>query len=366
MRIQGLQKLDWYIIRKFLVTFFLSIAFLSLIIVIFDVSEKIEDFVRREAPLREIVFDYYLNFIPYFVNQYSPMFVFLTVIFFTSKMTQDSEVVAILSSGISYHRLMVPYLVSAAIIACFSLFMSMWIIPHANVVRVDFEMKYNTYMKNQVKQGHNMHYKLEDNHFVYIESFSAYNNTAYNFTLEDLSTGHLTSKLTAESAQYDTVTGVWKLRNWFIRDYDEGMGDHIRSGRQLDTVISLTRDDFFINRFTIEKLNQRELNRLIQIQLYRGDASVSDAQMEKHNRYAMPFSVFILTIIGVALCTKKKRGGMGVNLAVGTALAFSYILFMQFSKMFVITDTLPAHIASWLPNYLYTVIAIVVYLKAPK
>ena len=332
MRIQGLQKLDWYIIRKFLVTFFVSIAFLSLIIVIFDISEKIEDFVRKEAPLREIVFDYYVNFVPYFVNQYSPMFVFLTVIFFTSKMTQDSEVVAMLSSGISYHRLMVPYLVSATIIAMLSLTLSLWILPHANATRVQFEQKYNPWRK--VKMGHDMHYKLEDDHFVYIESFSAYNNTAYNFTLEDLSTGRLTSKLTAESAQYDTVTGVWKLRNWFIRDYDEGMGDHIRSGRQLDTVISLTKDDFFRNRYTIQELNKKELDELIATQKMRGDATVNMSLIEKNNRYSLPFSALILTIIGVALCTKKKRGGMGWNLAAGTALGFSYILFMQFSEMF--------------------------------
>ncbi len=364
MKIQGLQKLDWYIIRKFLVTFFSAILLLSVIIVIFDVSEKIEDFVRKEAPLREIVFSYYLNFIPFFINMYSPMFVFLTVIFFTSKMTQDSEVIAILSSGISYHRLMIPYLVSAVFIALLSLGLSQWILPHANARRVEFEQKYVSIRK--VKMGHDMHYKLEDDHFVYLESFSAYNNTAYNFTLEDLSGGRLRSKITAESAQYDTVTGVWKLRNWFIRDYDEGMQDHIRSGRQMDTTLSLTREDFFRNRYTIQELNKTELNELIATQKMRGDASVNMSLIEKNNRYSLPFSALILTIIGVALCTKKKRGGMGWNLAAGTALGFSYILFMQFSEMFVITDTLPASIAIWLPNYLYAIIAAVLYIKAPK
>ena len=364
MRIQGLQKLDWYIIRKFLVTFFVSIAFLSLIIVIFDISEKIEDFVRKEAPLREIVFDYYVNFVPYFVNQYSPMFVFLTVIFFTSKMTQDSEVVAMLSSGISYHRIVRPYILSAAVVAVISLVAGMWILPRANATRVEFEQKYNPYRK--VKMGHDMHYKLENDVFVYFESFSAYNNTAYNFTMEDLHGGRMHSKLSAESAQYDTVSGVWKLRNYFIRDFDEGLQDHIRSGRQLDTVFSMTRDDFFRNRYTIQQLNQRELNELIRTQISRGDASVNMSLIEKHNRFSLPISAFILTIIGLSLCTKKKRGGMGMNLAAGTALGFSYILFMQFSEMFVITDTLPAQVAVWLPNALYAIIAVVLYIKAPK
>ena len=360
----GLKKLDWYIIRKFLVTFFVSIALLAIIIIIFDISEKIEDFVRTEATLKEVVVDYYLNFVPYFMNMYAPMFVFLTVIFFTSKMTGDSEVIAILSSGTSFHRLMVPYILSAAIIASMSLVLGLWVIPHSNAIRIEFEQKHNPWRK--VHQGHDMHYKLEDDHFVYIESFSPYNNTAYNFTLEDLSGGRLRSKITAESAQYDTVTGVWKLRNWFIRDYGEGMTDHIRSGKQMDTVLSLTREDFFRNRYTIQRLNKRELDELIQTQISRGDASVKMAQIEKNNRYSLPVSAFILTIIGVSLSTKKRRGGMGLNLAAGTALGFSYILFMQFSEMFVITDTLPASIAIWLPNIIYAIIAAVLYITAPK
>ena len=358
----GLKKLDWYIIRKFLVTFFMALLLLAVVIVIFDVSEKIEDFVRTDAPLEAIIWDYYMGFIPYFINMYSPMFVFLTVIFFTSKMTQDSEVVAMLSSGISFHRLMVPYLVSATFIMFLSMGLGMWVIPHQNGKKVDFEQKYIPRMK--VKIGHDMHYKLENDHFVYLESFSAYNNTAYNFTLEDLSSGTL--KITAESAQYDTTTGRWKLRNWFIRDYDEGLGDHVRSGRQMDTLLSLTRDDFFLNKYTITRLNEAELERLIKVQRQRGDASVNAALIEKNNRMAMPLSSIILTIIGVSLCTKKKRGGMGWNLAAGTALGFSYILFQQFSEMFVATDTLPASIAIWLPNYIYAVIAIVLYIKAPK
>ena len=360
----GLKKLDWYIIKKFLTTFFVSILFLSVIVIIFDVSEKIDDFVRREAPIHEIVFDYYLNWIPYFMNMYAPMFVFLTVIFFTSKMTGDSEVIAILSSGISFHRLVVPYIISSTLIAMLSLGLSLWVIPHANGTRVDFEQKYIP--RTRVKIGHDLHYKLEDDRYVYLESFSAYNNTAYNFTLEDLSGGHLKSKITAESAQYDTLTGKWKLRNYFIREYGEGMTDHIRSGRQMDTVLSLTREDFFRNKFTIQRLNEDELEALISTQKARGDASVKHALIEKNQRYSLPISAIILTIIGVSLSTKKRRGGMGLNLAAGTALGFSYILFMQFSEMFVATDTLPASIAIWLPNYLYAIIAAVLYIKAPK
>jgi len=360
----GLKRLDRYIIGKFMGTFFLSLLLLVGIVIIFDVSEKIDDFVQKEAPLKAIIVDYYLNFIPYFMNMYSPMVVFLTVILFTSRMTQDSEIIAILSCGTSYHRMMVPYMVSAAIIALLSLGLGLWVIPKANVTRVAFEQKYNSLAK--IKFGHDMHYKLEDNKYVYFESFSSWNNTAYNFTLEKVSGEYLVSKLSAESAQWDSLSGSWKLKNWFIRDYGEGLQDQIRSGRQMDTTISFTIDDFYRNEYTIERLDKKQLDQLIETQIARGDASVKDAQIEKHRRYSMPFSAFILTIIGVALCTKKKRGGMGWNIAVGLALGFSYVLFMQFSEMFVITDTLPASIAIWIPNMLYAVIAAVLYILAPK
>ena len=360
----GLKRLDWYIIGKFMSTFFLSILLIIGIVIIFDVNEKIDDFVQKEAPLKEIVVDYYLNFVPYFMNMYSPMFVFLTVIFFTSKMTAHSEIIAILSCGTSYHRMMVPYLVSAALLALLSLGLGLWVIPKANDTRVQFEQKYIKRMK--VKNGRDIHYKLEGDKFVYVESFSTWNNTAYNFTLEQLSEGKMVSKLSAESAQWDSLSGSWKLKNWFIREYGEGLQDRIVSGKQMDTTLSLTVEDFYRNRFTIERLNQRDLDKLIKTQISRGDANVRDAQIEKNNRYSMPFSAFILTIIGVSLSTKKRRGGIGWNIAIGIALGFSYILFMKFSEMFVFTGALPASVAIWLPNIIYTGIAAVLYMIAPK
>ena len=359
-----IKKLDKYIIGKFMGAFFLALLLLTVLVVIFDLSEKIDDFVEREAPLKAVVVDYYLNFIPYFMNQYSPMVVFLTVILFTSRMAQNTEIIAILSCGTSFHRMMVPYLVSAGIVALLSLGLGLWVIPRANETRVAFEQIYNPRAK--VKFGHDMHYKLEDNKFVYFESFSSWNNTAYNFTLEQVSDEHLVSKLSAESAQWDSLGGKWKLRNWFIRDYGEGLSDRIRSGKQLDTTLSLTIDDFYYNDYTIEQLDAAQMDQLIETQLARGDATVKNAQMQKHRRYSLPLSAFILTIIAVSLCSKKRRGGMGWNIAVGLALGFSYILFEQFSKMFVVTDTLPAGIATWIPNILYAIIAAILYIIAPK
>lgn len=360
----GLKKLDWYIMKKFISTFFVAILLVIGIVIIFDISEKIDDFVSRQAPVKAIIFDYYFNFIPYFMNMFSPLFVFISVIFFTSRMTANSEFVAMLSCGVNYHRIMVPYLLSAALIAALSLTLNLWVIPQANAKRQAFE---KLYVKDRSKKtDRDIHYKLEDNQFVYVESFSSWNNTAYNFTLETVGEDHLVSKLSAESAQWDSVKHVWKLKNYFIRSYGEGLGDKVRTGKQLDTAISLTVEDFYRTSFTVEKLSHDELNNLIKVQEDRGDANVMFAKIEKNNRLSLPFSAFILTIIGVSLSTKKRRGGIGWNIAIGIGLSFSYILFMRFSEMFVYTDTLPPGIAIWLPNFIFAIIAIILYRIAPK
>ena len=359
-----IKKLDLYITKKFLTTFFAAIILIIGIVIIFDISEKIEKFVANEASLNEIIFDYYLNFIPYFMNMYSPLFVFISVIFFTSRLTANSEIIAILSCGVSYHRMMVPYLASAAIIAMMSLGLSLYVIPQSNATRLKFEQKY--FKKRQANATSDIHYKLDATKYVYVGSFSPWNNTAYNFTLEDMQGDKLVSKLSAETAHWDSTSASWRLKNWFIRDYTEGLEDRIRSGSQLDTTIALTIEDFYRNKKTVEQLSARDLNELIRVQISRGDKMVMYAQIEKHTRLALPFSAFILTIIGVSLSTKKRRGGMGWNIGIGIALGFSYILFLRFSEMFVITDTLPPVVALWLPNIIFAAIAAIIYKIAPK
>lgn len=358
------RKIDLYIFKKFLVWFFLSLVLIIGIVIIFDVSEKIEDFVANEAPLKEIIFNYYVNFCPYFANMFSPLFVFITVIFFTSRMAADSEIIAILSGGISYHRMMVPYFAAAGVIALLSLGLNLYVIPKANCTRIEFEAKYikahNDYKYKDI------HYQIAPGEFVYVETFSAWNQTAYRMTLETIDEGELVSKLTAESAKWDSAYGGWHLKNYVIRDYNSSISDKVIVGEKRDTIIPLTITDFFRNDQTVEKLTYGELQDLIETQKMRGDANVIYAQIEKHTRFALPFSAFILTIIGVTLSSKKKRGGIGWNIAIGIALSFSYILFLRFSQMFVFTDTLPPGIALWLPNMIYAVIAGILYYLAPK
>ena len=357
--------LDRYIMKKFLLTFFIALLIIIGIVIIFDISEKIENFVEHEVPLQSIIFDYYVNFIPYFINMFSPLFVFITVIFFTSRMAANSEIIAILSGGVSYHRMMVPYIVSAALIALFSLCLNLFIIPRSNATRVEFETKYVD--QNYTKYSrNNVHYQIAPGQFVYVQSFSAYNNTAYKFTLESIEDNKLVSKLTAESAAWDSTLDGWHLRRYFIRDYTKGLEDKVRCGEYMDTVIALKLSDFYRNQKTVETLPQKDLNALIATQNMRGDANVMYAQIEKNRRMTLPFSAFILTIMAVALTSKKKRGGIGFNLALGIGLAFLYILFLKFSEMFVFTGTMSAGLAMWLPNFVYMAIAAVLYKIAPK
>ncbi|MCQ2178889.1 MAG: LptF/LptG family permease [Bacteroidales bacterium] len=359
--------LDRYIMKRFMATFFIALLLIIGIVIIFDISEKIDDFVKNEVPLKSIIFDYYVNFVPYFINMFSPLFVFITVIFFTSRLAANSEIIAMLSGGESYHRIMVPYMASAILIALLSLVLNFYIIPKANVTRVEFEQSYiGNSMGKGVFNRRNVHYQIAPGQFVFVESFSTWNNTAYKMTLESMEENRLVSKLSAESAAWDSTSGSWHMRKYMIRDYNEGLQDRVRCGEQLDTVIALTVTDFYRNENTIEALTIDQLNELIETQKMRGDANVMYAQIEKQRRMTLPFSAIILTIMGVALTSRKKRGVTGWNIALGIGLAFMYILFLRFSEMFVYTGVMSAAAALWLPNVVYTLIAAILYKIAPK
>ncbi len=355
--------IDKYIIKKFIGTYFFAIVLIIGIVIIFDISEKIDNFVDSNASIKEIVFDYYANFVPYYMNMFSPMFVFIAVIFFTSKLASNSEIIAILAGGISFKRLMYPYLVSAFAIAAFSLVLNLFVIPHANKGRIDFEHKYID--KRFESTGRNLHYQISPGTFMYVESFSTYNNTAYKFTLETVDGHNIKSKLSAETAKWDTTSNSWKLRNYHLREYT-GSTEKITTGRNMDTTLVITLDDFYMREETVETLDYFQLNNMIQTQQMRGDQKVKFALIEKHTRFAIPFSAFILTIIGVSLSSQKRRGGIGLNIGIGIALSFSYILFLRFSQMFVHTGTLPPGIALWLPNVIFAIVAVFLYRIAPK
>ncbi|MBP5692379.1 MAG: LptF/LptG family permease [Bacteroidales bacterium] len=355
--------IDRYIIKKFIGTYVVALLLIIGIVIIFDLSEKVDKFVTNQAPLRLIVFQYYANFIPYFVNMFSPMFVFITVIFFTSKMAANTEIIAILAGGISFKRLMWPYFVSATVIVLFSLVLNLYVIPPCNKGRIAFEQKY--VKKKYENFSRNVHYQISPGNFLYVQSFAPSNNTAYGFSLETINGHEITSKLSATEAQWDTTFQGWRLKDYILRTFEDGV-ENVKMGPRLDTVIAVTVEDFYRRKNTVQTLPDGQLRRLIRDQKIRGDKDVMFSLIEQNERWAMPFAAFILTLIGVSLSSVKRRGGIGLNIGIGIALSFSYILFMRFSQMFVYSNTLPPFIAIWMPNVLYLIIAIYLYRIAPK
>lgn len=358
-----LNILDKYIIKKFIGTYFFAILFFILIVIIFDVSEKIDDFVEKGATLQGIVFDYYANFIPYFMNMFNPLFVFIAVIFFTSKLASHTEITAMLAGGMSFKRLLYPYFISATVIATLSLTLNLFVIPPANKIRLEFT---DNFIKDKfVNTSRNIHLQLHPGTYLYIESFNSWNNAANRFTLETIEGHSIVSKLSAESAMWDSTIQGWKLYNYYLRKQNE-RGVTLTHGERMDTIINLTAADLNSRDNIVESYNYIELNDLIKTQLMRGDKRVIYAQIEKHTRFALPFSAFILTLIGVSLSSKKRKGGIGMNIGIGLMLSFSYILFLRFSQMFVHAGVMPPWIALWIPNMLYALIAAFLYRIAPK
>ncbi len=363
MRNFGLKIIDLYIIRKFIGTYFYAILLIVGIAVVFDVAEKMDDFVGKGAPLKSIVFDYYMNFIPYFANLFSSLFTFIAVIFFTSKMAYNTEIIAILSSGVSFSRMMFPYLVSAAIIAVFSFVLTSFIIPPANRTRIEFE---NTYVKRPLRNtDRNIHRQVRPGIYVYMQSYNSQGDIGYKFSMEHIVDGELQSKLISEFVKWDTTTNKWTVNNYHIRNYTEN-GEEIIMGDKLDTTIYLLPSDFTRRVNIVETMNMFELNEFIDTQRLQGAENIDFYLIEKYSRFAYPFSTFILTLIGVSLSSRKARGGIGLHIGSGLALSFSYILFMRFTTMFSVGGSIPPMAAVWIPNFIYAIIALVLYRMAPK
>ncbi|MBN1253602.1 MAG: LptF/LptG family permease [Bacteroidales bacterium] len=359
----GLKKLDLYIIKKFLGTFFFSIALIMSIVIVFDLAEKIDDFLEQNVPLSEIVFVYYFNFLPYFANFFSPLFIFISVIFFTSKLTSNSEIIAILSNGISYHRLMFPYFLSALFLGILSFFLTGYIIPEANKKRIDFEYKY---IDSEFRfTSTNIHRQILPGTFVYIKSYDNNRNAGSDFTIEKFEDKELISKLVANRVSWDSITQKWSLKDYYIRNYSK-INRELEAGKSIDTSLNLYPKDFQIRLKSIEKLTSTELSVVIKELTLKGDDNLESYIVEKYRRVAFPFSTFILTLIGVSLSTKKRRGGTGVNIGLGLALSFIYILFMQVFGELAKANSIPSLLGVWMPNIIFFIIGIFLYIIAPK
>ncbi|MCM1318248.1 MAG: LptF/LptG family permease [Bacteroides sp.] len=348
--------IDRYIIKKFLGTYVFAILLLLAIVVMFDVNEKLDSFLK--APLRATIVDYYVNFLPYFANQFSPLFTFIAVIFFTSKLAGNSEIIAMLSAGISFRRLLRPYMFSAAVIAAFTFVLDAYVIPPANIKRINYT---DTYVKNRrVDYGSNIMLMVAPGEIAYMSRYDNTTKTGVRFSLESFDDEkRLTSRMTAQTIKWDTLY-LWKAYDYVIRDFD-GERERIRKGRQIDTMIPFEPRDFLIAKNDHEKMTTPALSAYIERQKTRGVANIQSFQVEYHRRFAMTAAAFILTIIGMSLSSRKTKGGIGLNIGIGLILSFSYILFMTITQTFAVSGLTSAAVAMWIPNIIYTIIAVILY-----
>ncbi|MBC8342890.1 MAG: LptF/LptG family permease [Bacteroidetes bacterium] len=358
-----LSIIDRYIIRNFLSTFVFILALFILISVVFDFSEKIDDFLNRGAPLNEILFDYYLNFIPYFMNLFSPLFIFISAVYFTSRMAYNTEIVAMLSAGVNFYRLLKPYFIVSVILALFSWYLTGWVIPTGNDKLIEFESKYIN--DPVMRRNTYLHKQIAPDVFIYIRNYNRTENSGSRFTLEKFDTTRLKFKIAALKIQWIESTEEWQLTNYTIRKL-EGLKETLVKGETLNLTLPMHPRNFGMKTENIQSMNNRELSHFIRAERLRGEDLVTFYIVEKSKRTSMPAATFILVLIAYSISSRRIRGGLGLHLGIGILIAFSYILFMQFSTIFAINGNLNPVLACWIPNILYAVLGLILLLKAPK
>lgn len=358
----GIKLLDIFILKKYLGTFFFATLLILAVVTMFDITEKLDAFLT--APLKETLLDYFVSFLPYFANQLAPLFTFIAVIFFTTKLAGNSEIIAILSSGVSFNRFMRPYMIGAAVIAAMIFALSNYVIPPTNIKRIAYT---NKYVKNvQVTTGVDIQLMARPGEVVYISRYENSSKTGYRFSFDKFKNKELVSRLTSQTITYDTARMYhWTAHNYMIRDFD-GMKEKIRTGEKLDTIIPIEPRDFLISEDDQETLTTPQLSEYIENQKNRGVANIKAFEIEKERRYASTAAAFILTLIGVSLSAKKVKGGMGINIGIGLVLSFSYILFSTVTSQFAISGMTSPWVAMWIPNFLYLGIGLFLYYRARK
>lgn len=361
-----ISRLDRYIIGKFIGTYIYAIILIISISIVFDVNENLAKFTQYHAPLKAIVFDYYMNFVPYFANLFSPLFVFIAVIFFTSKLAGNSEIIAMLAAGISFKRLMRPYMISCVLISALSFYLSAYVIPHGTVIRQNFETMYKN--KKRVTAADNVMLQVGKGVIAYIQHYDNSMKKGYGFSLDRFEDKKLVSHMTAMEVQYDTISDSkyhWTVNNWKIREL-RGLREHITSGVSKDTIIQMEPTDLVYSKGQQETFTSPELKEYISKQIDRGSSNVVQYQVEYHKRIASSFASFILTTIGLSLSSRKRKGGMGMYLGIGLALSFTYILLQTVSSTFAVNADAPPILAAWIPNLIFAVVAWFCYRKAPN
>lgn len=364
--LRHLKILDWYIIKKFIGTYFFAIILIISISIVFDFNEHLAKFTQYHAPWKAIIFDYYLNFIPYFANLFSPLFVFIAVIFFTSKLAGNSEIISMLAAGVSFKRLMRPYMISAAIISLLTFFLGAYVIPKGTIVKQNFETIYKNKKRNTSAQ--NVQLQVGKGVIAYMQHYDNNTKRGFGFNLDKFENKKLVSHLTAQEIQYDTISDSkyhWKITQWRIRDM-KGLREKITSGARKDTMIMMEPTDLVFSKGQQETFTSPQLREYISKQIDRGSGNVVQYEVEYHKRIASSFASFILTTIGMSLSSRKRKGGMGLYLGIGLALSFTYILLQAVSSTFAIQADTPPMLAAWIPNIIFAVVAYFCYRQAPN
>jgi lipopolysaccharide export system permease protein len=365
LKLPGLKILDRYIIRKFLGTYLFAIALIIIIVIIFDYAEKVDDFIATKPTWGQVIFDYYLNFVPFFINQFSGLFTFIAVIFFTSKMAYNTEIVAMLSAGESFRRLMWPYFVSAMAITILSLSLNLWVIPRANEKRVAFEMKFLQKNRN-LRYDTDIYRQIAPGTYVYLRSFVGQDiQKASFFTIERYEKNSLVEVLEAADLTYVEQTGRWRAPKYTIRRI-EGEKEEFTQYQRLDTMLNLNTAELGKVDQLIKTMPIVELNHFIDQQKTKGSDMIPVFEVERQSRFSYPIATFILTLIGVSLSSRKVRGGTGLHMGLGIALCFGYILLGRFAEEFAKGGVLLPALSVWMPNIIFLVIAVWLYIKAPK
>jgi len=358
-----MKKIDWYIIKKFLGTFFFTMILIILIVIIFDISEKLDDFLKNHAPLYEIVFSYYLTFIPFFTNMFSSLFTFIAVVFFTSKLAANTEIIAILSSGISFRRMLRPYLISATFLAVLSFYLANFLIPQTNKIRYAFEDKY--IFSKKTNTSRNIHIQNSPGVLLYVESFNNDENRGRSFTMEKISNYKSNYKLKARDITYDSLSNSWEAHHYMI-SYNTNDSIKYEYGDTLSLELNVVPSDFSSRIKRMDVMNYFELDKFIADEKIKGSKNIKFYEVERHKRVSFPFATLILTIIGASLSSRKVRGGIGLHLAFGILISFAYIIFMQISTVFATFGTLSPFVAVWIPNFIFAILAIFLVRMAPK
>ncbi|HSI91437.1 MAG TPA: LptF/LptG family permease [Adhaeribacter sp.] len=358
-----MKLLDKYILKKFLVTFFYVVLLCVLIISVIDFTEKNDDFIKNNVSFSSIMFDYYFNLIPFYANMLSPITVFIAVVFVTAKLASHSEIIAILSSGVSFKRMLVPYIAGATIIGLIIFALIGWVIPNANKTRVAFEIKY---IKNPFNyDARNIHIKTGPNTYVYMENYNNTANVGYKFSVEEIEGTELKRKLTADVISWNEEKQKWHIDRHVLRTF-EGEKETLSYGGELDTALNLFPKDFASTFRLAETFTLPELNRYIKEKQERGADDTEIYLIEKYERFSYPFAIIVLTIIGVILSSRKSRGGVGLQIALGFALAFVFIIFVIMSRSLAQVGDVPPMLASWIPLMIFSVIGAVLYKTVPR